>query len=514
MKSLGSLGNMKISRDRADYLAIFAIALSIRMLPEILSWPYLIGWDTPEYVANLKDFVLKPNPLERSVWYGGYRLLPPLLDILLYPFTFMLDPWYIYKIVPSLIYGFEAMAFYFFTNSLGLDRRERYFSTLTFIFYPASLRFSWDLHRNSLGLIFLILLLAEVVRNEPWGILVSSLGAYLSNEFTFVLAFMLVGASFLEDLREGRRSFPKIIALILGIGVLLILSSTIGISKAVGWRMVDANYLINAAYSKTMFIAILYAPLLLLLPMGLKKMKNRYLLLFLIMTAFFALSDLIVPGMRFACWDRWVYHLVIPLSLYSGVAVSGTRLRTPYLALIAALGLAFATLPYQPPAGSLVSAGTTQTGHPSNISHPYRAYPSLTDVLNWIRGIGRTTMTYTMMHSSVPIPMERYYVEAAVYLSNKRFSMVVVDWEGYGFVHMWRRFDPNIIGMKLSINWKIPKYILERVKEGGSNEFYVLGYRGMRISCCGTSSCARTSIVKEFKKLVLYRCLLNVEHGR
>ncbi|MEM2377668.1 MAG: hypothetical protein QXV05_04020, partial [Candidatus Korarchaeum sp.] len=88
--------------ERRDYLTVFLIAFSARFLPELLSWPWLIGWDTPEYVANLRDFVARPNPIDRTIWYGGYRPLPPLLNVILYPLTFIIDPWYIYKLFPPI----------------------------------------------------------------------------------------------------------------------------------------------------------------------------------------------------------------------------------------------------------------------------------------------------------------------------------------------------------------------------------------------------------------------------
>ncbi len=180
--------DLRIAYDNRGYIVMFTVAFLLRILPELLSWPWLIGWDTPEYVANLKDFTVQPTIFDKLVWYGRDRFLPPPLNIILYPLTFLIDPWYIYKIIPSLIYGFEAMAFYYLTGALRLDRKARYLSTLIFAFYPVSLRISWDLHRNSLGLVFLIGLLAEVVKGEnPWRILILSAGAFLSLGHYFLL---------------------------------------------------------------------------------------------------------------------------------------------------------------------------------------------------------------------------------------------------------------------------------------------------------------------------------------
>jgi len=128
--------------DSKGYAAIFLLALSLRLLPEILSWPWLIGWDTPEYVASLRDFKASPSILGKSVWYGGERLLPPLLNVFLYPLTFLMDPWYLFKIVPPIIYGLEVTMFLHLAASLGLDQKQAYISSLICAFYSISLRMS------------------------------------------------------------------------------------------------------------------------------------------------------------------------------------------------------------------------------------------------------------------------------------------------------------------------------------------------------------------------------------
>jgi len=494
--------SLRITYDNRGYIILFTVAFLIRILPELLSWPWLIGWDTPEYVANLKDFVVRPTILDKSVWYGGSRLLPPLLNVFLYPLTFLIDPWYIYKIIPPVIYGIETMAFYYLTGSLQLSREARYLSTLTFVFYPVSLRISWDLHRNSLGLIFLIGLLAEIIRDRnPWKILILSAGAFLSNEFTFVLAFLLLGVSLLEDLIAKPRSkemIPKLLALLLGLLVLLVLLTT--------YRLSDVIYLssridlLRTIQAKLVPTVLFFLPLLILLPIGLREMKDKYLLLFLIFTAFFAFSDILVPGLKLPVWNRWMYHLVMPLSIYASVGVMKVGGRSIYLLFILLLGVTFASAPYHPEKRS-ISALEEQirlSGFSTDLS----------SVISVMREIGKGTgMTYTMMHTTVPIEQESDYMRASLHLADMKLDTLIVDFGGYGFVHIERRFGLNITPVHLSMEWKVPSHILRYLVVRGVSEFYVLGERGMRIILHKSSSFSLyVTKQRDFGSLTLYRC--------
>ncbi len=483
-----------------EYLAIFLVGFSIRLLPELLSWPWLIGFDTPEYVANLKDFVVKPNPLTRSVWYGVSRLLPPLLNLLLYPLTFVLDPWYIFKVFPPLLYGLESAAFYSLTDALGMSRRARLISTLIFTFYPVSLRISWDLHRNSLGLLFLILLLAELIRNErPWLIFFLSLGAYLSNEFTFSFAFALVTLSLADDLLKRvpkRRTLPKIMASALGMSVFIVLLLAVGLP--VGVHEISLLGLVETKIIPTL---MLFIPLIIFLPLGVASFKGDWHIVLLVaLITFASFSEMVIPGLFFPLWDRWMYHFVLPLSLYAGAGVSRIRGSEVFVSLFIVLGLLFTIAPYQPTG----IAASSDVG-----ALEYRGF-SLTPsgMLRILRDMfGSTSMTYTMMHSSVPIDIERYCLNASRYLSDKKFNELLADFNLYGFVHIERRFAVNVTTTLLDVNTVFNRH-LEGLYLRGIRELFLLGWKKTATSLNPPYK-MNISKVKEFGPIVLYKCSIS-----
>ncbi|MEM1520190.1 MAG: hypothetical protein QXK42_01475 [Candidatus Korarchaeum sp.] len=489
--------------ERRDYLTVFLIAFSARFLPELLSWPWLIGWDTPEYVANLRDFVARPNPIDRTIWYGGYRPLPPLLNVILYPLTFIIDPWYIYKLFPPILYGCEASAFYYLTEALKIDRRKRYVATLLFTFYPVSLRVSWDLHRNSLGILFLILLLAELIKGgESWRVAISSLGAILSHEITLMLAMPLLGFSVMRDLLRknyGVMTVCKSLILVVGSTVSLLLLSGLGVSmvsSAVSllFQGIDAVEVITTRVPP---VALLFAPLLVFLPLGLRNLRDGYML---------ALLVLLLSGMGLIIWERWIYHLTIPLPIYASVGFSRMRRLAPLLtAMIVLSGLTFSSLPYERSPTSVGESSYSVSG--SQVS----SYSSPVDIRGAVASLRRimngTIMTFSMMHSSVPLSEEPDYLSASLYLADKR-DFVILDLEAYGWVHMGRRFGSNVIPWLIGDNFEIPAPIVKFLRTNNASEFYILLRNGVELKTESHSYSIQVSDVKDFGSLMLYRCIL------
>ena len=491
-------------------LIVFATAFSLRLLPEMISWPWLIGWDTPEYVASLKDFVVSPTILEKSVWYGRRRLLPPLLNVLLYPLALLVDPWYVFKVISPIIYGFEALSFYYLMKSLDIDERTEYLSTLIFIFYPVSLRFSWDLYRNSLGLVFLIGLMYELIKgNRSWKIFLLSLGAFLSNEFTFALSFLLVGLSVLIDVsRTHSLEFSKLAALFTGSLPIYLFSATSSPFVLINPCQMAPLEVIE---DKVLPTLVLFFPLLLLLPLGFKKVIDAkreggmYIGVFLLMVLFFSFSDTILP-IRFPVWSRWMYHMVIPLSVYAGVGLRDKKWRSVYLAVILLLGVTFSTLPYPITSSGEISA----TAGELKLSG-FDLDPS--SLIGILKSVSRgTRMTYTMMHSTVPLQLEAQYVNASKYISNMSFNRLIVDPEGYGFVHIERRFGLNVSIVHLKMEWEVPRKLIRDLLGENIKEFYILGRGGMKLTVKKDILPMGYRLVverlREFGSLTLYRCTL------
>ncbi|WP_342788447.1 hypothetical protein [Desulfurococcus sp.] len=145
------------------FLAGFILGFAVRILPEIHYWPYPVGYDTVEYIAHARDFLVKPMLFGVYVWNAGLRNTPPLLDWILYPFSLVVDPWYLFKVYPAIVTGLLVGL-----NGLLMKRVFKYSDKWVFtgmILTSLSLlvlRLTWDLHKQGLAAILLLAALLVV----------------------------------------------------------------------------------------------------------------------------------------------------------------------------------------------------------------------------------------------------------------------------------------------------------------------------------------------------------------
>lgn len=191
-------------------IIVFVLAFVFRLAPEIYWWPYLIGWDTPEYVAHLMDFKEKLNPFTSYHWMGVERNIPPLLDILLTPFAHVFGSWNVFKVYPSVAFGVMAALSTVATVKIYGQRWFVGFlagliSTLSIL----NLRISWDYQRQLLGSLFM---LGSLVALEVWSsritfrraivITLLLVAMSLSHEVTGFVAVVLSAALLYRGFRE------------------------------------------------------------------------------------------------------------------------------------------------------------------------------------------------------------------------------------------------------------------------------------------------------------------------
>lgn len=92
---------------RYGFLLAFVIGFFVRLIPELLSFPFPIGWDTVYYayrIANGVLFGFWDNVFSSWIVYGFLILLETLTK---------LDPFILLKIVAPLLYGGTSTGIYF-----------------------------------------------------------------------------------------------------------------------------------------------------------------------------------------------------------------------------------------------------------------------------------------------------------------------------------------------------------------------------------------------------------------
>src|SRR2546427_1049588 len=193
-------------------LAALLIPLVLRAIPEIIAGPYPIGWDTIAcYVPSTLDWAAGKDGL---LFMIGEAPLLYMISVPVYLIS-RVDPVWIFKVLGPALYGCMICALFRFLR-LGLswpDRLAFTGSVLTSLYF-VTLRISWDLFRNELGLIFVLLSLPFLTRpkdhRSKFVLAVLGLLAVASNQFTGVIFLVLVGTRALSLMRKSFGEFLRL----------------------------------------------------------------------------------------------------------------------------------------------------------------------------------------------------------------------------------------------------------------------------------------------------------------
>lgn len=338
-------------------IVVGLFAFTFRFIPELHWWPLLIGWDTPEYVAHLLDFREKLNPFTSYYWMGGLRNTPPLLPMLLVPFTYFVDAWYLFKFYPSIAYAF--MASLSAILAMEIDERRKWWIGLLSGFlttiYVLNLRISWDYQRQLLGS---VILLATILVLEKWrepktpkhalSVLLLLVACGLSHEVTGFAGFILSLVLLYHGLKN-RNTTTSIVGTV-GLTVNTVLEiwywrrpysfvSTVGVLPPG----------LVASYEGDQALSYLVAGYGLILPLALiamSKSRARYTTIVTIALLVAGISPMIAPFSSVTTWYRFLIGatpLVTTLATIGLVrATSDWRVLVAYLLIASLPGLSFA----------------------------------------------------------------------------------------------------------------------------------------------------------------------------
>jgi len=333
--------------DRKGFLLSFILGFTIRLVPEILSYPYPIGFDTVYYAARIKNGVIWSSSASVfSMWlYEGILIS---VDKIV-----QMDPFLLLKLVVPLLFGLNVCGIYFFSRkALNWRIKTGLIAAFFFALQLASLRLSWDLHRNLLGsaiLLFALPLTTGIQKNRNYWILLGlSVLLVLSHALVFVLFLAVVLAVFSSDwlkhnrVRSGKLltvAFPSLIVLLLGFFVFrptgyfpenvlesgdIVHQSPAGFSFLVNYVSVSdsAQYYpsyLNLILDNFSLFGILYLWWLPLVLVGF--FRNKTLEACTLLLLFGSFDALITPFFALDFWNRWMFMLVYPFTFYAARGV-------------------------------------------------------------------------------------------------------------------------------------------------------------------------------------------------
>ncbi|WXG40362.1 MAG: hypothetical protein WED07_06020 [Candidatus Freyarchaeum deiterrae] len=185
--------------ERKYLLLSFLVPLFIRVVPEVIAYPWLIGYDTLVlYAPYLYYFQIYGFSLAFYYTFIMYHVTP-----LLYTFVGGLgiltgaNPVLILQVVAPILTGFLGFSIYYFlTGYLDWSDKRSLFCVILSVSYFVALRISWDLLRNTLGLAFLFLAVSQTKslgeRRKSLLFIIFSLLCTLTHEGVAIILFFVI----------------------------------------------------------------------------------------------------------------------------------------------------------------------------------------------------------------------------------------------------------------------------------------------------------------------------------
>ena len=346
---------------RKGFIVSFVFGFLVRLVPEILSFPHPIGFDTVFYAARIESGV---------VWYHWtsvfstwllYAVLIPAYQVV------KVDPFLLLKFAAPALYALNACGVYFFARkALNWETRKALIAAFFFAFQLASLGISWHFYRNMLGLamlLFALPLIGDVKTKTAFGLFfLLSLFVVFGHEYASVTLFAVILGLVVSRWLKRRGMVPwKVLAdVIPALAVFLTIvylrifpvpfhidTNVIRVhdtfEHSLGGMLVDylsvANpiesyptylHLVSHVFSLFALLYLVWLPLV-LVGFFRDKILDGWTTLLLIGS----FGCLVVPFFALDLWCRWMLMLVYPFTFYavngvwrvlkSGPCVSGLK---------------------------------------------------------------------------------------------------------------------------------------------------------------------------------------------
>jgi hypothetical protein len=434
--------------DRKALIVCLSIGFLVRLIPELLAFPLPIGFDTIHYAAVMQSGVVLAHLSNffTTSWLF-YGLIVPLYSLL------QVDPFLILKIIAPLLFGLNVAGVYWFSRkSLGWNMRIGLFAGLFFALQLASLRISWDLLRNSLGLGILLFTLSYIDEvNSRRGFVLFVLLSLLSvfaHEYAAVTLIVVVSGLLVwrfakrkldsSSIRLELAILPALLVFLVGmilqfypgryVAETNIIKAGDALAAEVGGFSFMVDYLniqssvdsyasySNLALNVSLLFVVLFVPYILLVLRG--YFRNGVLNLWTGFLSIGAFGCLLFPFAALEYWHRWMFMLVYPFTFY---AVSGfvrlpskfhekstnssfwfsNRKAATMFMLTLSLGLVYLVTPVLMTyvSASLPAVSGTNLYFSTSPTVPYEDVNSVVEAMGWLNNRLNQVSCVTLHHS-------------------------------------------------------------------------------------------------------------------
>ena len=342
-------------------LFFFVLGCFIRIIPDLIAYPYPIGYDIINYYIPLAD------KLNTTFQNDSFQFYPYLL----YTFkSFLpLNPQGLMLSLSSITYGLFSVSIYLLLK--GLNLKPALFMTVFILFQISALRTTWDLQKDILALSFTFLIIYLILEDRK---------AYFFNIriIHFGIIISLVILTFLTD---NMIAFLLIISLLIYFAIKqdikYIISLTIIIISIISFLVVvdntkndslinsinhilTGNIKANENYTP-LNLGILFIMMnILTLPLfiyGLKYLHELLLYIPLSMALLGSFTWIVLPYSAILLPDRWIIISGIFMSIFSSYGLirlfsnykdkPNYKILLPIMSFYIIIGLFYMILPYE-----------------------------------------------------------------------------------------------------------------------------------------------------------------------
>jgi hypothetical protein len=507
--------------EKLDYLGhnkglllAFLAGVVVRLIPELLSYPNPIGWDTIYYAYRIEEGVLFgfwDNVFSSWMIYAILIFLNDLIH---------LSPFLLLKVVAPLLYGGVSAGVYFVASKkFGWSVTKSLLACLMLVFSVAGLAVSWQFYRNIFGVMVLLFAVPLIKKDINWketavlsvlGLLIAW-GHELSTISVFVIVFGYLVLSVVKKEKIPYRLFVALIpAFLVFFGNFLWISpyaiqyptNLIWLDDSVWAHPANLFFLTDylrvntpiESYSSyfdlfsqvgSLFL-LLYIVLLPLVAVG--YFKDRTLNLWTLLLLVGAFGCLIVPFAALLLWARWMLMLIVPFTYFAanglwkitksleGVIVSiwlgwlkvTKKVGYALLLIFIILGSLFMTFPLINGKGGLFSWSGTFKYFPSTMqssSIPLRDIESVIEAYEWLNN-NMDKDSSLLVHDTFEFWTLLYLRRshsAILFDSNLQEALNYAQSEGYQTIYIvWWNQDIGWYDLDLTNDW-VPFQDYERI---------------------------------------------------
>lgn len=306
-----------IKRDQIIFY-VFFIGVITRIVPELISYPFPIGYDTINYyIPSISD-------IENNLDIQNLQIYPILLYFI--HTIFGLNPNNSVIVLSVICYGIFSIVIYLWSRKFQLSQTKALCMVLFIIFQISVLRTGWDLHKDVLGLILFFVILYMVDDKKGYRkaqiFLIFSLLTVIFFVDTMLSFLAFVSLILYFAIKRNWKYLYSIIAL--GI-IILITFSTINtinnypiVSNII--KLLEGNITIDQSYSQINMVFLFLKLNILILPtfmFGLRYLKTNILYIPTILVLIGSFSWILLPNTDLLLADRWIILSGIFISIFS-----------------------------------------------------------------------------------------------------------------------------------------------------------------------------------------------------